>query len=121
MFKWVRELTQWIFDRLFGSPTGRLPPVIFHKVNHIDAAPPLSEVATDVVYVVAPKQVLKWAMLICPCGCNEVITLSLQPTHNPHWKLDVAISGRATLYPSVWRTTGCRSHFWLKDGRAFWA
>ncbi|WP_425373246.1 DUF6527 family protein, partial [Klebsiella pneumoniae] len=28
--------------------------------------------------------------------------------------------GRPTLYPSIWRTTGCRSHFWVRIGRIHW-
>jgi hypothetical protein len=28
--------------------------------------------------------------------------------------------GRPTLRPSVWLRTGCRSHFWIRDGRVEW-
>ncbi|WP_412769231.1 DUF6527 family protein [Ralstonia pseudosolanacearum] len=121
MFKWLCTLARWIFHRLFGGATRRLPPVVFHKVSHTDTPPQVAQVMVDIVYVVAPKGVPKWTMLRCPCGCGEVITLSLQPTHEPRWTFDAATSGRASLYPSIWRTTGCHSHFWLKDGRVFWA
>lgn len=93
--------------------------MVFGAVVVTDTPPPLAEVRAESVYVVAPKSVPKWAMLRCPCGCAEVITLSLQPIHHPKWAVSVK-RGRASLYPSVWRTTGCRSHFWLKDGRVFW-
>jgi len=26
----------------------------------------------------------------------------------------------ATFYPSVWRKTDCRSHFWFTEGRVIW-
>ncbi|WP_414144281.1 DUF6527 family protein [Burkholderia territorii] len=60
-------------------------------------------------------------MFRCPCPCSETITLSLQKVHKPHWNLQATIDGRGTLYPSVWRTQGCRSHFWIRDGRVYWS
>ncbi|MDM9644782.1 DUF6527 family protein [Rhizobium sp. S163] len=27
---------------------------------------------------------------------------------------------RPTLHPSVWRNSGCRSHFWVRRGRIAW-
>ena len=62
----------------------------------------------------------KWVMFRCPCHCGDVITLSLQPIHTPSWKLSLSEEKRPTLYPSVWRDSGCYSHFWVKDGRVFW-
>ncbi|WP_420884462.1 DUF6527 family protein [Amnimonas aquatica] len=56
----------------------------------------------------------------CPCGCGDIIELLLLPAVRPHWALSVDGLGRPTLYPSVWRTTGCRSHFWLRQGRTVW-
>lgn len=58
-----------------------------------------------------------WVMFRCPCGCNTLITLSLQKTHNPNWKLIQTENGRATLYPSIWQNRGCCSHFWINDGK----
>jgi hypothetical protein len=40
---------------------------------------------------------------------------------DPHWTLSVDASGRPTLRPSVWRTTGCKSHFWIRNGQTVWA
>ncbi|WP_368356434.1 DUF6527 family protein [Acidithiobacillus ferruginosus] len=62
----------------------------------------------------------KWALFKCPCRCGDVVTLSLQPVHRPHWRLTRTLTGRPTLYPSVWRDKGCLSHFWLRDGRVSW-
>lgn len=59
------------------------------------------------------------AALVCPCGCGEVIELNLSPAAKPRWRLEVE-NGRPTLSPSVWRTTGCRSHFWVRQGKVEW-
>lgn len=56
----------------------------------------------------------------CPCGCGDVIELLLLPDVTPRWDIQIDQHGRPTLSPSVWRRTGCRSHFWLRDGRVIW-
>ncbi len=56
----------------------------------------------------------------CPCGCGESIELMLLRQAKPRWDLMVDARDRPSLRPSVWRKTGCRSHFWLRDGRIAW-
>jgi hypothetical protein len=56
----------------------------------------------------------------CPCGCEEVIELLLLPNVKPRWDMKVNNRGRPTLSPSVWKKTGCRSHFWIVDGKVSW-
>lgn len=60
------------------------------------------------------------AVFLCPCGCAEVIHLSLLPDDSPSWSLTFDRDGLPTLYPSVWRTQGCRSHFFLRRGSVVW-
>ncbi|WP_371815099.1 DUF6527 family protein [Bradyrhizobium sp. CCBAU 51753] len=38
----------------------------------------------------------------------------------PRWDARVDQRGHVTLHPSVWLKQGCRSHFWLRDGRVIW-
>jgi Family of unknown function (DUF6527) len=61
------------------------------------------------------------AALLCPCGCNSLIQLSLLKGERPHWTLKTDAKDAATLTPSVWRTSGCRSHFSLSMGRVVWS
>lgn len=56
----------------------------------------------------------------CPCGCGETIELMLLRKAKPRWDLRVDEEQRPTLRPSVWRKAGCRSHFWLRQGRIAW-
>lgn len=60
------------------------------------------------------------AGLNCPCGCGAVIELMLLQNVKPHWKLTVDHLNRPTLFPSVWRSTGCKSHFWVRQGKIHW-
>lgn len=97
-----------------------LPPVHFNTINIVDKPPKNADVEAGDLYCVVSSGKEKWSLFMCPCGCGSIVTLSLQPLHNPFWKLAKMDSGRPTLYPSVWRDKGCLSHFWIKDGRVFW-
>jgi hypothetical protein len=57
------------------------------------------------------------AALVCPCGCGQLLQLNLVRTSRPYWRLQQDRFGRASLHPSVWRRTTCRSHFWVRRGK----
>ena len=59
------------------------------------------------------------AVLQCPCGCGRTIRLNLLKEASPCWTYTVQ-RGRITLKPSVWGKTGCRSHFFIRQGRIEW-
>lgn len=56
----------------------------------------------------------------CPCGCGYVIELLVVAEAKPRWDVVVDAKGRPTLTPSVWLRKGCRSHFWIREGRVHW-
>jgi hypothetical protein len=64
-----------------------------------------------------------WLIMLCPCGCNEIIPINLDERAGPAWEFyDDQING-LSVFPSIWRDTGCKSHFivwygriWLFDG-----
>lgn len=61
------------------------------------------------------------AALLCPCGCEMPVELSLIEADHPSWELTISkVGGLPTLRPSVWRTEGCKAHFFLRDGRVVW-
>jgi hypothetical protein len=72
------------------------------------------------LYVVGEDGQSWFAALLCPCGCGAVIHASLVEASRPHWRLTRHFAGAVSLYPSMWRTKGCRSHFWLRRGRVDW-
>src|ERR1039457_1764232 len=53
----------------------------------------------------------RWLLLKCPCGCGDEIPLKLDQRAGKSWRLDGDAKSAVTLFPSVWRDTGCRSHF----------
>ena len=79
------------------------------------------ELAPQRLYLIG-EQPHPWsAALLCPCGCGTTIQLSLIKEDRPSWRARRHFSGSVTLRPSVWRTRGCRSHFFLRRGRIVWS
>ena len=61
-----------------------------------------------------------YALLKCPCSCGDIIMLNLMTDTKPCWKVSVK-NKKPSVYPSIWRTKNCKSHFWLKEGNIVWA
>lgn len=59
------------------------------------------------------------AALQCPCGCGAMIQLPMTPPARPCWQMRGTMQA-PTLWPSVRRIRGCRSHFVLRQGRVVW-
>lgn len=70
--------------------------------------------------VVRDGNIDKWICFLCPCGCGEKIQLSMNKARRPQWSAETDWFRRSTLKPSVRQTAGCRSHFWVKQGRVEW-
>ncbi len=60
------------------------------------------------------------AALICPCDCGEVIQLNLLVAARPCWKVREHLKGLVSITPSIQRTKGCKSHFWIREGEVYW-
>src|SRR5437867_10955077 len=73
-----------------------------------DDARPFLVASGDIVLVQRgrPRSVI----MKCPCGCREELVINLDDRVGPAWRLYRDKRG-LTLFPSVWRDSGCRSHF----------
>ncbi len=72
------------------------------------------------LYVTSSAQGPAFGFLRCPCGCGETLHLRFFGARRPRWDLQVGDRHAATLTPSIWRQTGCRSHFVLARGKIRW-
>jgi len=119
LFSWLtrseqdNELRSWFKHQ-------PLPPVLFASVKNVNKPPKLGNVEENEFYFVSQNNQPKWVIFQCPCGCSSIVTLSLQKVHRPRWALKESDNSRPVLFPSVWRDTGCLSHFWVDDGRVYW-
>lgn len=56
----------------------------------------------------------------CPCGCGADILLNLLKDASPKWSYKIDNMGKIYISPSVWRSVGCKSHFFLKEDKIIW-
>jgi len=73
--------------------------------------------AGDAAMVVRER--LRSIAIRCPDGCGEVISVNLDPRSGPAWKM-YQQDGALTIYPSVWKESGCRAHFIVWRNRLLW-
>lgn len=62
---------------------------------------------------------LRSIVIGCPDGCGEHITVNLDAKAGPAWRLYQRSRG-VTLFPSVWRESGCKSHFIVWHDTILW-
>ena len=58
-------------------------------------------------------------VMACPDGCGETLTINLDRRSGPAWRY-YRDAAAISMYPSVWRTTGCKSHFIVWRSRIYW-
>jgi len=69
--------------------------------------------------VVVERGTPRLLVMNCPDGCGEVLRINLDRRAGKAWRLYRDETG-ISLYPSVWRDTGCRSHFILWSDGIYW-
>lgn len=53
----------------------------------------------------------RWLLISCPCGCGDEFPINLDPRAGPAWRLYKNQRTGLSLFPSVWRDSGCCSHY----------
>lgn len=70
-------------------------------------------------YVEIVRGVSRALVMSCPDGCGETLTINLDGRAGPAWRKYVR-NTRLTVYPSVWRESGCKAHFIIWQNRIIW-
>lgn len=107
--KWLANLARWFGDRLLPR----------YRAQVVEDLP--DHLRKRRVYLVGEEGAAWQAALLCPCGCEAHIQLSLVERDDPSWRATVHQGGLVTLHPSIWRIKGCRAHFFVRRGRIAWA
>lgn len=63
----------------------------------------------------APRTIV----MMCPDGCGETIAVNLDPRVGKAWR-KYHRNEKLTIYPSVWRDTGCKAHFIIWNDQVIW-
>ncbi|WP_180103916.1 DUF6527 family protein [Acinetobacter sp. YH12134] len=72
------------------------------------------------IVIVAEDDEIWCAGLKCPCGCGYTIELPIIREAKPRWDVNINSDNLISLYPSVFLKKGCKSHFWIKNGKIIW-
>lgn len=72
------------------------------------------------VYLVGEAGFIWQVAILCPCGCGEVLHMPVLKDTRPRWRYTLHDDNTLSLYPSVWRKVGCRSHFHLRQSQVVW-
>ena len=59
-------------------------------------------------------------LINCPSGCGELQTVNLDTRVGPAWRVYRSRRG-ISVFPSIWKESGCESHFILWNDRVFWS
>lgn len=112
----ISKLKNWLTDLGTHLVGGRKKL----RIKSVNTHPIGEQLPARLIFVVRGGGVGKWAYLHCPCGCNNIIRLSLMKTHKPRWRIQSTFFGSATIFPSVRCNDGCYSHFWVRRGHVDW-
>jgi hypothetical protein len=86
-------------------------------VDSRGAASELLRDAHDVVLVHRGQP--RWLIISCPDSCGEELPINLDRRAGPAWRLYFKDS-EMSLFPSLWRDSGCGSHFITWDNSIIW-
>lgn len=75
---------------------------------------------SETLYLIGERECYSAAAMLCPCGCTDTVHLNLLPDVRPRWRAHRHRDGTVTIDPSVWRTKGCKSHYYIRAGKIVW-
>lgn len=61
--------------------------------------------------VLVERDTPRWLVLKCPDGCGDELPINLDSRAGKAWRMYKSPRLGLTLYPSIWRDTGCEAHF----------
>lgn len=106
----LKKLINWLF--------GLIKHDNVYKYTFVDDVPEIINSGT--IYIVGNKGFYWQGVMLCPCGCKEQLYINFIEDQYPCWTYEILKRRRITLQPSLWRKTGCKSHFFVREGRIVW-
>ena len=89
-----------------------------YRLSIVDDIP--DDIEKFTLYLVKTSGFDHLAVFHCPCECGDSIILNLLGDESPSWALIISGKDLPSLTPSVFRQTGCRSHFFMRNGEIEW-
>lgn len=91
------------------------------KYGHVVVEELPTLIKQGIIYVEGRKSKYWIVAFKCPCGCMDTIYLNLLKEAEPCWRVKIHWLFGITIFPSINRITGCRSHFIVENGKVYWS
>ena len=97
--------------------TGKFRGVMILEPIFVDVLPPFERIKNGQIWISHKHRTIN---LRCPCGCLSLTVLTLHPDR---WHL--CFDGRTVSLVghtggSVWTSSGCRSHYYIRENKVIW-
>jgi len=117
----LKKLFNWIKSLFSKKQT--LKKDVDKRIHHYgyeftDDVPNVVE--PGIIYLIQNQGYCWQSVMSCPCGCKSDLFMNHVEDFKPNWTHQISEKNLITLYPSVDRTVGCKSHFWVTDGKIIW-
>jgi len=97
------------------------PSAAYGSVTTVASMDDVPKRLGDTVYLIERGGTLRWAVLMCPCGCGKRVEANLMRSRWPRWRVRRHKDRSITLMPSLWLSSDdCGSHFWIYRNRVVW-
>lgn len=120
MLKWFNQILRFL-QTLLKPLTAKVaaPPDVLRVVRIKELDP--DKLRDGHVYIESRGGKDRWLHMRCPCGCREVISVNLMVSHRPCWSVTWHSDGTLSVFPSLDKAVGCKSHFFIQRSRVVWA
>jgi len=104
IFTWFSQLLSFIWSKPYS-------------IQYVEDS--INNPENKILYAIGTSDEPWQVELCCPCGCKDKIVLPVNESTEPRWALKI-VNNKPSLSPSIWRSKGCKSHFFLKQGKIDW-
>lgn len=89
-----------------------------YKIERVSESP-YPDIEDGVFYLLESVDGNPWSVCFrCPCGCGQYIHLPVLKDSGVYWDLSIDEEGRPSLSPSILSLDGCKSNFFIKNGKS---
>lgn len=93
----------------------------YDRVVYVDGYPEPEQMDRSTIYIEQDGDGSPLiAAFLCPCGCGKSTIIGLHREFSPNWMLDRHEDGTISFHPSLNRSGGCESHFYIRHSRVSW-
>jgi len=110
--KWLIKIWRKIVRWCFTEDTIEIQS---YRLVSVKERLPVDAIKSRIVYHVGDED-WKWLLQFqCPCGCEDVIQLSLLKNSRESWEIAIHDDEKFSIHPSINRTINCGSHFFIRN------